>query len=167
MLLALPELAAGEWIPGCVKRPNVFRNVDLILGNDHFSGEFLLVLKPGIWHSQIEITGNFNCRVCPQKDLPMIVHGLQNGRKSNVQHAHILPTERVPKNFHFLPFRIGHNLTGDVHLIGVVENIKAQVVGNVSEIDLLKGGKPELHNVLNLFSSDLNFIIELRQELFS
>ena len=84
----------------------------------------------------------------------MIVHGLQNGRKSNVQHAHILPTERVPKNFHFLPFRIGHNLTGDIHLIGVVENIQTQVVGNVSEIDLLKGGKPELHNVLNLFSSD-------------
>lgn len=49
---------------------------------------------------------------------------------------------------------LGDNLSGDVHLVGKVEDIKSNVVGDVGEIDFLIWGKTELGDELDLLSGD-------------
>ena len=71
----------------------------------------------------------------------MIIHWLKNWSEANVQHTHVLPAEGIPEYLNFLSFRIGNNLSSNINLIGSIEDIKPEIVGKISEVNLLQGCK--------------------------
>lgn len=167
LFLTFPKFFSSEWITRSIERSDVFGDIHLVLSNHHLSRELLLILEPGVGDTQIKIASYFNSRVSPQKDLPMIIHWLKNWSETNVQHTHVFPAERIPEYLNFLSFRIGNNLSSNINLVGSIEDIKSEIVGKISEVNLLQGWKTKLNNMLNFLPCNLNIINDIHRGLFS
>jgi hypothetical protein len=76
----------------------------LIFNNQVFVPPFQLIFEPGVRHTQVNIGLGFNRRIAPEEYFPMVVHILQHGGESHIQHGQVFIGLCVPEHFHFLPF---------------------------------------------------------------
>jgi hypothetical protein len=72
--LTLPEALSAMRVSACIEGSDVLRDVHLIMSYCHLCAPLEFILEPGIWNSQIEITCDFDWRVSPEEDLPMIIN---------------------------------------------------------------------------------------------
>ena len=144
------------WVAACIKRTDVFRDVRLIQSNHHLCTPFSLILKPCIWHSQIEISCHFNGRVSPKENLPMIINCFKDWGKVDIQNWQIFETHRVPENLNFLSFWVGHNLSGYVDTIRCIKYIVTHMISQIGISDLFVGSKTHLYDMFDFFTSNLD-----------
>lgn len=86
----------------------------------------------------------------------MVVNRLQDRSEAHTQVGQVLKGEGVPVDLDFLAFRVGHNLPGQIDLVGVVEHVQTQSVDQVSVVDLLEGSEAQLDDVLDFLPGDLH-----------
>lgn len=67
----------------------------------------------------------------------MVVYVLHDGGETDIQHGEILEGLRVPVNLDFFALGVCNNLSGNVDLVGHVENIQTDVVSDVGKVNFL------------------------------
>ena len=133
-----------------------------------FSGPLELVLEPSVGDAQIKISGDFDWRIGPEENFPVVVDSFQDWGESNVEQGHVFEAEGIPEDFDFLSFGVGDDLSGKVDLIGHIEDVEPEIVGEVGIIYLLEGGQSKFDDVFDFFSGDLQgYDKSVRRELFS
>lgn len=143
-------------IAASVKGTNIFRNVHLVDSNHHLSRPLSLILKPSIRHTEVQISSHFQRRISPQEDFPVVVHSLKNRGEVDIQLRKVLKAHRVEKDLHFLSLGVSDHLSGNVDAIGLIEDVKTEMIGKISVSDLFVGAESALDDMFDLFASDLH-----------
>ena len=92
---------------------------------------------------KVEVAEGMDGRVSPKENFPMEVYVLHNWSKSDTEHREILEHLRIPVDLDLLSLGVGHDLSGDVHLVCRVENVEPDIVSNVGKVDFLVRGESE------------------------
>jgi hypothetical protein len=87
----------------------------------------------------------------------MVVHRLKNRGKVNVKLRQIFKAHGIEENLNLLTLGIGDNLTGNVDTVGLIEDVKAEVVSEIGISDLLKRAQSDFDDVLNFSASNLDY----------
>ena len=93
------------------------------MGNCHLGAPFQFVLEPSVGDSQIEIACDFEGRVGPEEDFPMVVDWLEDGCEVDIELWEIFEAHGVEEDFYFLSFGVGEDLSGDVDSVGLIVDI--------------------------------------------
>ena len=142
-------------VAASVPRSDIFGNVHLIVGNGHLGAPLQFVLEPSVGNSQIEVARDFEGRVCPEEDFPVVVDGLEDRGEVDVELGEIFEAERVEEDLDFLAFGVGDDLSGDVDAVGLVEDVEAEVVGQPGKPDLFHGRQAHLDDLFDFSAGDL------------
>ena len=154
-------------IAASVEGSNVLRNVHLVTCHCHLSTPLLLILKPGIGDSQVEISSDFEGRISPEEDFPMVVDSLKDRCEVNVDLRHIFKGLRIMEDFNFLSLGVGDNLPAYIDSVGLIEDIDSHVVGEVGIPDLLHRSESNSDDMLGFLSCQLSIKRWILLELFS
>lgn len=84
----------------------------------------------------------------------MVVHHLGDRGEAHGQLGEVFEHLHVPKDFDLLALGVGDHLARDVDAVWGVVDVKAEVVDQVGEVDLLLGGEAEGGDFFGLPAGD-------------
>ena len=143
VLLWSPHILAAVWVLFAWEWSLVLWDIDLIFRHEVMQTRVLLVLKPCVGDTQIVIGMHTNGKLT-WNGIPRVLVHLPD-RRVTVRHlSHFIIGSSRPQYLDLLALRVCHNLTADVSLVGLIEDINAHVYDHVSVVDLFVRGEAEL-----------------------
>mmetsp|Transcript_21722 Transcript_21722/g.20823 ORF Transcript_21722/g.20823 Transcript_21722/m.20823 type:complete len:205 (-) Transcript_21722:182-796(-) len=125
------------------ERSLIFRNVDLILSHQVVDPRVHLILEPTVRDSQVIVwvdsDGQFSWN-----GIPRVLMHLPNWCIAIDHHGHFIEGGSWPKDLNLLSLGVGNDLSGHISLVGLIEDIQAQVHSQVSIVDFFIGAESKL-----------------------
>ena len=143
ILLWSPHLFRAVRILGRWEGALVLRNVNLIVSHEVVETRVLLILEPGVRNSKIVIRMDTDGQLTWNRIPGILVHLPDRG--ITVCHlSHLIIGTSGPQNFNLLAFGVCDDLSADVGLICLIEDINAEIDNKVGVIDFLIRSQTEL-----------------------
>jgi hypothetical protein len=153
VFLRTPHLFRTVRILRSGEGPFVFGDVHLIVTHEVMDSGIHLVLKPGVWDSQIVIGMNTDGKLSGNRIPGVLVH-FPNRSVSVAHLSHFIISCRRPKHFDLLSLGVSDDLTAAVGLVGFIEDIDSEVHNHVREVNFFIRGETELLDAEGLSSGE-------------
>jgi hypothetical protein len=153
VFLRTPHLFRTVRILGSGEGPFVFGDVHLIVTHEVMDSGIHLVLKPGVWDSQIVIGMNTDGELSRNRIPGVLVH-FPNGSVSIAHLSHFIISCRRPEHFDLLSLGVGDDLTAAIGLVRFIEDIDSEVHNHVREVNFFIRSQTKLLNAEGFSSGE-------------
>jgi hypothetical protein len=133
ILLRFPDVAVSVGVFDRWEGSLIFRDVHLVLSHNVMQSGVHFILEPSVGHSQIVIWVNSDGQLTWNRIPRVLVH-LPNWGITKRHHCHFVISSCRPKNFYLFSLRVGNNLSANISLVSLIEDINTKVDNQVSKI---------------------------------
>lgn len=148
-----PELLAAVWILLSWEWTSILRDVHLILRHHVMDTVVHFVLEEGVGNTEIIVWLHSNWQLTWNR-IPWVLVHFPDWCTAEGHHGHLIVGCSWPKDLHLFSLRVGHDLSGKVSLIALVEHIDTVVDDKVSEVNFFFWGQTELLNSKSLLTGE-------------